>query len=75
MLKNSHNYKVCVFENKPVGYIGIIGENEITYCVSPEFKNMGVGTFMVKEFIELHDELVAYVIPQNIPSCKVFVKN
>lgn len=74
MLKNSHNYKVCVFENKPVGYIGIIGENEITYCVSPEFKNMGVGTFMVKEFIELHDELVAYVIPQNISSCKVFEK-
>jgi RimJ/RimL family protein N-acetyltransferase len=74
MLKNSEKYKVCTLDNNPVGYIGLIGDNEITYCVSPDFKGKGVGTFMVNEFIQLHDELIAYVIPQNIASCKVFEK-
>ena len=35
MTKNSHKYKICLLDNVPVGYIGIKGENEITYCVDP----------------------------------------
>jgi RimJ/RimL family protein N-acetyltransferase len=74
MSKNSNRYKICLLDNQPVGYVGIIGENEITYCVKPEFKNKGIGSFMVTEFMKTHDELIAYVIPNNISSCKVFEK-
>jgi RimJ/RimL family protein N-acetyltransferase len=35
---------------------------------------MGIGTFMVSEFIKSYDELVAFVIPENKPSCRVFEK-
>lgn len=74
MLKNSDRYKICILNNEPVGYIGIINENEITYCVKPEFKSRGIGTFMVTEFIQLFDNLIAYVLPENIASRKVFEK-
>lgn len=74
MNKNSSRYKICLLENKPVGYIGIIKENEITYCVDPKFKGKGIGTFMVSEFIKLYDTLTAFVLPGNIGSSKVFEK-
>lgn len=74
MSENSYKYKICLMEDIPVGYIGLINENEITYCVKPEYKNLGIGTFMVQEFMKNYDELVAYVLPENQSSCKVFEK-
>lgn len=74
MNKNSHRYKICLLENTPVGYIGLIKENEITYCVHPDYQGKGIGTFMVKEFIKLYSSLIAYVLPENIGSNKVFEK-
>jgi RimJ/RimL family protein N-acetyltransferase len=74
MSKNSSRYKICLLDEEPVGYIGVIKENEITYCVDPNFKGKGIGTFMVSEFMEQHDTLTAFVFPQNIASSKVFEK-
>jgi RimJ/RimL family protein N-acetyltransferase len=74
MEKNHHKYKICLFNSIPVGYIGIIKENEITYCVHPSYQSKGIGTFMVNEFIKMYDFLTAYVLPENIGSNKVFEK-
>lgn len=74
MKTNSHKYKVCLFENQPAGYIGIIKENEITYCVHPDYQGKGIGTYMVSEFIKIYDTLTAFVLPENIGSNKVFEK-
>lgn len=74
MTEHSHRYKVCLLDNIPVGYIGIIKENEITYCVHPDYQGRGIGTFMVSEFIKMYDFLTAYVLPKNIGSSKVFEK-
>lgn len=74
MTKNSHKYKICLLDNVPVGYIGIKGENEITYCVDPLYQGKGIGTFMLKEFIKLHKTLTAFVYPENKASNKVFEK-
>jgi len=74
MSKNHHKYKICLLNNTPVGYIGIIKENEITYCVHPEYQGKGIGTFMVSEFIKIYDTLTAYVLPKNIGSSRVFEK-
>jgi RimJ/RimL family protein N-acetyltransferase len=74
MSDNSYKYKICLYNNNPVGYIGILGKNEITYCVEPNYKNLGIGTFMVSEFMKKYDELTAFVIPENISSNRVFEK-
>jgi RimJ/RimL family protein N-acetyltransferase len=74
MKSNSHRYKICLLDSLPVGYIGIIKENEITYCVHPEHQGKGIGTFMVSEFTKMYDTLTAFVLPKNIGSSKVFEK-
>jgi RimJ/RimL family protein N-acetyltransferase len=74
MKDNSYRYKICLLNDIPVGYIGIIKENEITYCVHPEHQGKGIGTFMVSEFIKMHNTLTAFVLPENIGSSKVFEK-
>jgi RimJ/RimL family protein N-acetyltransferase len=74
MTEYSHNYKICLLDNTPVGYIGIIKTNEITYCVHPDYQGKGIGTFMVNEFIKIYDSLTAYVLPENIGSNKIFKK-
>ena len=74
MLKHQWDYKICLANGKPVGYVGLLKGHEITYCVSPDFKGKGVGTFMIKEFIQ-HNTLVdALVKVDNIASQKVFEK-
>lgn len=74
MKRESHRYKICLIDNLPVGYIGVIKENEITYCVHPDHQGKGIGTFMVSQFMKQHDTLTAFVIPENIGSSRVFEK-
>lgn len=72
MLKNSKNYKICILKGMPVGYVGLINENEVTYCVDPKCKGKGIGTFMIKEILK--EGIDAYVKMDNIASQKVFEK-
>lgn len=75
MSKNSNNYRICLLDDDtPVGYVGVIYDNEITYCVHPDHKNKGIGTFMVDKFSKEFDEMTALVKTENIPSQKVFEK-
>ena len=74
MSANFHNYKICLVDNKPAGYIGLLNGHEITYCVSQDFKGKGVGTFMIKEFASRWAWVDAYVKVDNIASQKVFEK-
>jgi len=74
MTNNSYRYKICIHNGVEVGYIGLLDNNEITYCVDSNYKNLGIGTFMVTEFMRIYDNLIAFVIPQNISSSKVFEK-
>lgn len=74
MKSNSFRYKICILNNYPVGYIGIIKNNEITYCVQSEYKGKGIGTLMLKEFSKGMAELEAFVKCENLSSQKVFEK-
>lgn len=74
MIKNQGRYKVCLLDSIPVGYIGLIGSSEITYCVLPNFSGMGIGTYMVEEFTKNMKSIEAYVKPKNIASQRVFEK-
>lgn len=71
---NSKLYKICLADNLPAGYVGLINGNEITYCVDPKFQGKGIGTFMVKEFSNTFGSIGAYVKLENIASQKVFEK-
>ena len=75
MSENHQNYKICISEEgDPLGYVGIINNNEITYCVHPKYKGRGIGTFMVSAFGQKNDNILALVKPENIASQKVFEK-
>ena len=73
----SHNwskYKICLVDNEPAGYIGLLHGHEITYCVHPDFHGKGIGTFMIKNFSKLFSNIDAFVKVDNIASQKVFEK-
>ncbi len=66
-------YKICLCGDVPSGYVGFIN-NEITYCVAPEFHGNGIGTFMIEEYCPQWGETRALVKVDNIASQKVFEK-
>ena len=74
MLKNQWDYKICLVEGKPAGYIGLLKGHEITYCVSSDFKGKGIGTWMIKEYSPRFSTVDAYVKVDNVASQKVFEK-
>ena len=60
MANNSFKYKICLLNEEPVGYIGLLdgfkentfcGSGEITYCVDPNHTGKGIATFMTMEII------------------------
>ncbi len=75
MNNNSKYFKICIIDNEPVGYIGLIGDkkNEITFCVSHNHKGRGIGTFMVSEFSK-NLSCWAKVKIDNSHSSKIFEK-
>jgi RimJ/RimL family protein N-acetyltransferase len=74
MIHNESKYKVCLVNNEPAGYIGLLHGHEITYCVHPNFHGKGIGSFMVKEFSKPFSTVDAFVKVDNIASQKVFEK-
>jgi RimJ/RimL family protein N-acetyltransferase len=74
MIHNWSKYKICLTDNQPAGYIGLLQGHEITYCVHPDFHNKGVGSFMIKEFSKSFNNIDAYVKVTNVASQKVFEK-
>lgn len=74
MGQNFGNYKICLVDGEPAGYVGLLKGHEITYCVSPDFQGKGVGTFMIKEFSPRWAWVDALVKVDNIASQKVFEK-
>ena len=74
MCHNWSKYKICLVDNEPAGYIGLLHGHEITYCVHPDFHGKGIGTFMIKNFSKLFSNIDAFVKVDNIASQKVFEK-
>lgn len=71
MEKYGHNFKICLCDNQPVGFIGVI-DDDIRVATKPEFKNLGIGKFMVNEMMKLYPESVAKIKMNNIASIKLF---
>jgi len=74
MIHNWSKYKICLVNNEPAGYVGLLHGHEITYCVHPNFHGKGIGSFMIKEFSKPFSTVDAFVKVNNIASQKVFEK-
>jgi len=72
MISNSQNYRICLFDGKPAGYVGVI-EDDIRVCTHPDFFGMGVGKFMIKSAMAIWPTAYAKVKLGNIASDKLFL--
>ena len=73
MLKYNNNYWVCLADEKPVGYVGVI-DDDIRVATHPAFQGQGVGSFMINEIVKLFPDAVAKVKLDNEASLKLFEK-
>jgi ribosomal protein S18 acetylase RimI-like enzyme len=74
MIHNWSKYKICLANNEPAGYVGLLYGHEITYCVHPNFHGKGIGSYMIEEFSKPFSSVDAFVKVDNTASQKVFEK-
>jgi GNAT superfamily N-acetyltransferase len=72
MRENWQNYRICLIDGIPVGYVGVI-EDDIRVCTHPEFQNMGVGKFMINECKRIWPNSYAKVKLGNTASERLFL--
>ncbi len=71
MKKNSDFFYICLHEEIPVGYIGVI-EEDIRVATHPKYQGKGVGSFMLNEVMKIHPTAFAKVKIQNKASLRLF---
>ena len=72
-MKHYHQYfKICLFENSPVGFVGVI-DDDIRVATNPDFKQKGAGKFMIDEIMKLYPNAHAKVKIDNISSMNLFL--
>lgn len=74
MKKHKNEYWICLSGDTPVGFVGVVDE-DIRLAVDPNFKNKGIGTFMVGEILKINNIATAKVLLKNVSSQKTFEKN
>lgn len=75
MNKYKDNYWICLYENVPCGYVGVI-DGDIRIATSPNYQNMGVGIFML-DFLKTKfrkEDIYAKIKIDNQASIKLFEK-
>ena len=74
MKKYSDCYRICLKEDVPVGYVGVI-ENDIRICTHPDYQKLGIGSFMLDNILKEFPHAEAKIKINNIASMKLFEKN
>lgn len=73
MNKYKHQYKICIINKLPVGFIGDI-DGDLRVCVSKIWKGKGVATFMVNEYCKTNKNVYAKIKVDNTASIALFQK-
>ena len=73
MQKYGVNYYVCLCDNEPAGYVGIINK-DIRVATHPQFQGYGIGTFMINEIIKIMPDSIAKIRLDNPASIALFEK-
>jgi GNAT superfamily N-acetyltransferase len=72
MEKHAHEYCVCLCDNVPCGYAGVI-DDDIRVATSPEFQKRGVGLKLINFLLEKYgNSIFAKIKTGNEPSIKLF---
>jgi ribosomal protein S18 acetylase RimI-like enzyme len=71
MSKFGKAYYICLLNETPVGFIGVI-DNDIRLATKPEFKKNGIGKYMVNEIMNLYPKSIAKIKINNMSSIKLF---
>ena len=72
MVVYNDNYYICLDgDGEPIGFIGEV-EDDIRVAVIKEAQRMGVGKFMVNEFMKLRPDSYAKMKHDNIASKNLF---
>jgi len=64
-------YYICLHKKDPIGFIGEIN-GDIRLAVIVEYQRLGVGRFMLNEFMKLRPNSCAKIKLNNIASIKLF---
>ena len=73
MSKHNDDYYICLLNNIPAGFIGVI-DKDIRVCTDPAHKKKGVGEFMVNEIMKIYPKAFAKIFIENIASIRLFEK-
>src|SRR3989304_9371235 len=47
MKTHRNNYFICLYNNSPAGYIGVI-KGDLRIAVAPNFQRQGIGLFLIR---------------------------
>lgn len=72
MSEYSSCYRVCLIDDTPCGYVGVI-DDDIRVCVHPDYWKRGIGKFMIKKCREIWPESFAKVKVDNEASMALFL--
>lgn len=73
MTKHCNKFIICLIENQPAGYAGVI-DRDIRIAVEPKFQKMGVGKFLIESLMAIYPDSIAKVKVENKASLKLFEK-
>jgi len=73
MKKNSHSFWICLDEDKPIGYIGVV-DLDIRVATLPDYQGKGVASFMLNEIMKKKPNAVSKVKISNLASLRLFEK-
>ena len=71
MRQNSENYRVCLYGEEPVGFVGSIN-GDIRIAVKTEFQGKGIGKSMIQYIMKEYPSSEAKVKIENESSIKMF---
>lgn len=71
MLIYSKNYRICLVDGNPAGYVGVI-DDDIRICTHPNYQKQGVGKFMIEEIMKIFPNAFAKIKVDNNNSLSFF---
>ena len=71
MLRYGLFFYVCLVNNKPAGYVGVIN-GDIRVATHPDFQGKGVGKYMINQLMEMQPDAFAKVKIDNEASARLF---
>ena len=71
MSKYNDNYYIALFEEIPVGFVGVI-EDDIRICTHPDYQNKGIGKIMLEYIKNIFPNAFGKIKINNNSSKKLF---